>query len=289
MDRDDILNMTCVVADIFRQAAELVTSDPHRDGNIVHLGPQEQIIIAGDIHGNRDNLTKILAYASAGGDSPPTLILQEIIHGPPDVRTGVDRSVELLLRAARLKVSNPANIYFLLGNHDVVQFTDSEITKEGAGVCKGFIEGVNFIYGNDAPEILEAVMEFFRSLPLAIRFENRVLASHSLPSPNRAELAGTDILNRSSQDGDFLRGNPAYEWVWGRNQTPEQLEELAEKLDVDFFVLGHRHIEDGYLMIPQRAISINSNTNNGVVCVFNGDDELSAQNIRKHIGFVSKL
>jgi len=281
--------MGCVVADIFTQAAELVTSDPNRDGNVVHLGSPEQVIIAGDIHGNRENLAKILAYASAGGDSPPMLILQEIIHGPPDVRIGVDRSVELLLRVARLKVGNPRNVHLLLGNHDVAQFTDSEITKEGTGACKGFVEGVNFIYGNDASEVLDAVMVFCRSLPLGVRFDNRVMASHSLPSPNRAQLAGTDILNRPSQDSDFIRGNPAYEWVWGRNQTPEQLDELAEKLDVDFFVLGHRHIDDGYMMIPQRAIAIHSNTDHGVVCVFRGDDELSASNIRKHLRFISKL
>ena len=281
--------MGCVVADIFRQAAELVTSDPHREGNMVHPGSPEQVVIAGDIHGNRENFTKILSYASSAGDSPPTLILQEIIHGPQDIRTGVDRSVELLLRAARLKISSPVNVHFLLGNHDVAQFTGSEITKEGTGVCRGFVEGVNFIYGNDAPEVLDAVIEFCRSFPLAIRFDNRVMVSHSLPSPNRAELGGTEILNRPSQEADFLRGKPVYEWVWGRNQTPEQLEELSEKLDVDFFVLGHRHIEDGYLMIPERAVAIHSNTNHGVVCIFNGDEQLTLQNIRKHLGFISKL
>ncbi|MCK5114452.1 MAG: metallophosphoesterase [Phycisphaerae bacterium] len=281
--------MGCVVADIFTQAAELTSSDPHRQGNVLHLGSPEQVVITGDIHGNRENLTKILSYAASGGDAPPTLILQEIIHGVPDVRTGMDRSVELLLRAARLKISNPANVHILLGNHDVAQFTGSEITKEGVGVCKGFVEGVEFTYGDDAPAVLEAVMTFLRSLPLGIRFDNRVFVSHSLPSPNRVELAGIEILARTSQDEDFLRGKPAYEWVWGRNQTPEQLDELAAELDVDFFVLGHRHIDEGYLMIPQRAVAINSNTPRGVVCVFNGDDELSFQNIRKHLGLISKL
>ena len=266
------------VADIFRQAAELIANDPHRRGNLVHLDAPGRVVISGDIHGNRRNLTRILSHVSGGGQDRPTLILQEIIHGEPDPRSGCDRSVELMLRAVRAKIANPERVYFLMGNHDMAQIVGSEITKSGRGVCKSFVEGINFCFGSAAAAVLDAVLEFCRSLPLAVLFENGVQASHSLPSPDRTDLAGVDILNRPYQDGDFTRGGPAYEWTWGRNQTPEQLDELAEKLGVEFFVLGHRHLQSGVMTLSDRAVAINSDGPGGCVFEFSTDQTITGEN-----------
>jgi hypothetical protein len=280
--------MSSPVVEIFRQAAELTAADPRREGNLLRLGAPRRVVIAGDIHGSRANLGKILSYAAAGA-KPAMLILQEVIHGPTDPRTGQDRSVEVLLRAARAKIANPETVCFLLGNHDLAQITGNEITKAGAGVCKAFNEGVRFCFGDTAGEVLEAVHTFCRSLPLAARFDNGVLAAHSLPSPDRAALAGTAILSRPYGGGDFVRGGAAYEWAWGRDQTAEQLDALADELGVAFFVLAHRHLDDGWLEVGGRAVAIRSDIPRGCTFEFNADESVTTETYRRHVKPIARL
>ena len=275
-------------ADIFRQAAQSVLADENRTGNLLEIDASRNVIFSGDIHGNRTNLTRLLSLAGRG-EQRPVLVLQEIIHGPLDPRTGQDRSIELLLRAARTKLAHPENVFILLGNHDVAQVSGGEITKEGRGVCKAFREGVDFCFAQGGPDVYEAAMEFLRSLPLAIRFANGALAAHSLPYPNRAALGGTEILGRPYRPEDFKRGGPAYEWTWGRDQSPEQLDALAAELGVEFFLLGHRHVQSGWMEIPNRAVAINTDGPGGCVVQFRGDELMSAENIESHIHPLSGL
>jgi hypothetical protein len=257
--------------------------DPRRKGNTVHLGKELDVIVAGDIHGNRTALAKVISHAAVDRVANRRLILQEIIHGPADQQTGHDRSVELLLRAVRLKIAQPERVIFLLGNHDIAQAVGIEITKEGRSARKSFNEGVKFCFGEDAPEILAAIGEFALSMPLAVRCPNGVLVTHSLPSPKRAALAGKDILDRACTDEDFRRGGAAYEWTWGRGQTEEQIDALAEQLGVEFFVLGHRHLTSGFDMLARRAVTVASDNHHGCVLHFNTDAPLTAGNVEAHL------
>ena len=272
------------VADIFNQAADLLKSDPARKNNVLELGDPGEVIISGDIHGNRPNLQKIIAYSSKISPAP-TIIFQELIHGPVDEKTGQDRSVEILLRAARLKIKSPDKIHFIMGNHDLAQFSGNEIAKEGRGVCKGFVTGVEFCFGAEAAEqIVPAVNNFLQSMPIAARFANNVWASHTLPSPNRQEVAGYEIFSRNNYaPEDYKRSGGVYEWTWGRDQTPDQLEAIAEKLGIEFLVLGHRHIQEGLLEIPDRAIAINSDKSTGCIFQFNSSKPVNFENYQSHI------
>jgi hypothetical protein len=263
------------VADIFRQAAQLNREDPQRKGNLVEIDSGRPVIVSGDIHGHRPNLVKIIDHANLPAHPEVVLVLQEIVHGRPDAGSGRDRSVELLMRCARLKISHPRNVLFLMGNHDIAQLTGNEITKDGQGVCKAFVEGVNHAFGADAPEVLPAIDEFLNSLPLAIRCASAMLA-HSLPSPARMKAFSMDILSKTGYGPeDFKRGGAVYEWTWGRGQTPEQLDSLAADLGVGFFVLGHRHCSEGYELIPNRGISLASDNENGQVMEFDSGAELT--------------
>jgi hypothetical protein len=260
-------------AEIFRQAAQIVRDDARRTGNCLRLGSPGRILVAGDIHGHGGNLDKILSCTVAR-DETPLLILQEILHGPID-SAGVDLSVEVLLRAVRAMLADPQRIVFLLGNHDLAQFTNCEITKAGRGTNRAFCDGVRQCLGEEAPDAYAALMGFLRALPLAARFDNGVLVSHSLPSPDRMDLAGVDILDRPSEESDLRRGGAAYEWTWGRDQTPPQLEALAERLGVSVFILGHRHIQSGRLLLPNRAIAINSDGPGGMILEFDSRQNLT--------------
>jgi len=264
-------------ADIFRQAAKIISQDPRREGSIVNLEPLCRVVVSGDIHGNGKALARIISYCLRRGQRPWRLVLQEIIHGPPDPQTGHDRSVELLLRAARLKISYPQEVLFIMGNHDLAQVSGGQIVKDGCDACRAFAAGVEEAYGDDAPEVLEAVGDCIRSLPIAVRCPNGAFISHSVPSTGRLAAAGTDILRRGYVEADFQRGGALYDWTWGRGQTPEHLESLAADLGVELFILGHRHVAAGCEVISPRAIVLASDHGHGRLACFASEAPVTAE------------
>jgi len=267
--------MPSAAADIFRQAAELNRADPRRKGNVVVLQPGCQVLVCGDIHGNRTALSKIIAHADLAHHADRRLVLQELAHGPIDPKTGHDRSVEVLLRSARLQVSHPPQVLFVLGNHDVAQVTGSEITKDGHGVCQVFAEGVRFAFREEGDDVLRAVEDFLMSLPLALRCPNRVLITHSLPRPG--QRAAESIPAQPYQTQDLRRGGDVYAWTWGRGHDAGHLQALADRLDVDFFVLGHKNIETGFEVLSDRAVVVVTDHGHGGLLQFSGDEPLTAE------------
>ncbi len=271
------------VADIFREAARLNAEDARREGNVVRLDESSDVVIAGDLHGNRTGLAKVISYAALPAEPQRRLVLQEIIHGPVDPRTGHDRSAELLLRTARLKTAHPEQVYFLLANHDVAQLTGNEILKDGRGFCKGFDEGVAYCFGDEAPEIGDAIRQFLASAPLAVRCCGDVFVCHSLPSPNRWEAVGVEILSRPIRPEDLRRGGAVYEWTWGRRHTAEQLDALAGQLGAELFILGHQPCEKGFKIISPRGIILSSDHDRGCVIHLPANGPMTAEAVRGRI------
>lgn len=279
--------MTNPAAEIFLKAAELSANCPLRRGNVINITGGGKVIASGDIHGVRTSMTKIVSRFNS--TQKPFLIFQEIIHGPLDPN-GFDRSSELLLRAARLKIQHPDRVHFVLGNHDLAQFTGGEITKEGRGVCEGFKDSIKNEFGEGAYEVYSAIMKFFRALPLAVKFDNGVMIAHSLPSPNRMKFFNSAVLDNPPTEDDLKRGGAVYELVWGRDQAPQQLDELAKTFGAEFFLLGHRHINEGLLAIPPRAVAINSNASGGCIVEFDaGIDTISLDNIERYVKRIAEL
>ena len=269
------------VADIFRQAAQANISDPRRGGNVISIEPGCDVIVAGDIHGNRGAMVKILSRANLAANANCRIVFQEVIHGPANPTTKSDRSIELLMRLARLRISNPQQVLLVLGNHDLAQATGNEIAKEGCGMCKAFTEAVRIEFKHAADEVLEAVNEFLLTIPLAARCPNGVFISHSLPSPSRMQKASPEILDRPYEQKDLVRGGAVYEWTWGRGQTHEQLQQLAEQLKVSYFILGHRHAEAGFEIISPLGLTISSDTQRGHVIRFASDEPFGPENLDK--------
>jgi hypothetical protein len=253
------------------------------------IDPPYRIVFSGDIHGNRRAFGKIVSHAALDTDPQSHVVLQEILHGPIDGQTGHDRSIELLVRAAELKIEHPRQVLFVMGNHDIAQVTRSEISKYGYGVCKVFVESLRFAFGDDAEEVMDALAEFFLSQPLAVRCPNGVLISHSLPSPGKFDDACIEILTRPITTADMRRGQPVYNWVWGRRHTESQLETLAAKLDVEFFLMAHQHNESGHDILSRHGAVVLSDHAGGYIVEFRDDQKVTGDSLGQYLKPLSAL
>ena len=235
------------VAELLLQAASLNQSEhcPRRQGNVLSFDAGDRIVCAGDIHGDRGILARLLKHANPGGEGR-RLILQELLHGGPADAQGADRSIEVLMRAARAKVQHPDGVFFILSNHDLAELTDGEISKDGCGACKSFRQGMANAFGEAAGEILAAVKTFIASCPLGARCANHVFISHSLPSPGREKCFDPAVLQRPYQDEDYRRGGSIYELVWGRRHDADCLEIMGQMLHAGLFLNGHQPQDNGY-------------------------------------------
>ena len=266
------------VTDIFREVADLNRNDPRRKGQMLLIGADQEIYLSGDLHGRRMNLNNIISHADLPNHPTRLLVLQELIHGQLDEKTGYDRSIELLMRAARPKKQFPDQVIILLSNHDLAQATGREISKKGFDSCKEFVRGVRETFNDDADEIIDAMNDLLLSQPMALRCANGTFISHTLPSPNRMAAAGCDILTADTlTETDCLRGGAAYEWLWGRGHTDTQVEQIAQALGVDFFLMGHTPTTIGWELTTARSMIVMSDHQMGHVILFSTNEPLDSE------------
>ena len=250
--------------DTFLQAAELNRDDPLRKGSLLVFPNYGQVVMTGDLHGHARNFGKIVRYCNLDRTPIRHVILHEIVHASEDASTGLDQSHVVLLDAAKWKIEFPDQVHFLQSNHELAQMTGHEITKAGRSVLKAFEEGLTATYGANAiGEVLEAIYVFIRSLPLAGRTPNRVFLSHSLPNVRDMPKFDPSVVHRPPTDEDLADDGSADLLVWGRRFTPDQLETLAKAFDVDWFLVGHQHIETGHKLVHDRVLILASDHNHG--------------------------
>lgn len=187
-----------------------------------------------------------------------------MIHGP-DRLNNADLSIRMLTRCAALKLLYPDRVHVLLSNHELAQMQGEGITKHGVSVVDAFDLGIEYLYADAAEEVQEAVEDYVRSLPLAVRCANGLMVSHSLPAPRRIDDFDKSILDRALTDEDYLNKGSAYDMVWGRYQNQVITQELAEAWGVTAFIVGHQPAEMGYEAIAGNTLIIASDHGHGVV------------------------
>lgn len=254
--------------DTFREAAARNLDDPYRDGSVVRLPGYGQAVMTGDLHGNHDNLTKLQRYAMLERAAARHVILHEIVHSETAQRA-VDHSHEVLLRAAQYKCEFPEQVHFLQSNHELAQMTAYPIAKNGRAVIDDFNNSVEFAYGSDmAGLVLDSINEFIETFPIAVRTENRIWMSHSLPNDYDMGDFDAELFSRPLRPADLADHGPVFRLVWGRRHSAAQFEKLSEILDVDLFILGHQPQETGFEVRFDRLIILASDHNHGTFLPF---------------------
>ncbi len=267
----------------FRQAARLNYEDRFRRGAVLQLPGYGQVVMTGDLHGHRKNLSKLEKYAMLERVAARHVILHEMIHADLQLAQ-VDHSHEVLLEAARYKCAFPDQVHFLQSNHELAQLTDYPIAKNGRAVLEDFNAGVATAYGaNRASAVLAAVGEFIASFPLAARTENRVWMSHSLPNHYDMDDFSKAVFDSVPTIEDLHENKSIFSLVWGRRYTQEQIDALSRLLDADIFITGHQPQEMGFGVFFDRLIILASDHNHGTFLPFDLSKRQSVQDLIRNI------
>ena len=257
--------MPPTIIELLNKGIDANNSDPFRKGNVVHLPFKGDVVLAGDIHGHRRNFERIVAYADLPKNPDRHLVLQEIIHGGPSDLEGGCLSYKLLFDVVQYKLEFPDRVHILLGNHDTAFINNSEVMKDGKEMNRSMRQAMDKEFGQSGEDIKMAMRQYFFSQPLAVRCENRILLSHSLPSDRYIDKFDHEIFNRQLKVNDVVRPGSAYILTWGRKHSQAVLDTLAKVFDVDIFVLGHQTQKEGWKQIGENTLVIISEHNHGCI------------------------
>ena len=255
--------MPQTVIDLLKQGTEANGADKFRRGNLICLPAGGDVIVTGDLHGHRRNFERIVTFADLASHSDRHVILQEVIHGGPEDSEGGCLSYRLLFDVVRYKVSFPDRVHMIMGNHDTAFINNSEVMKEGREMNRAMHAALEREFQRSAGEVELAAKQFLFSQPLAVRCDNRIWMSHSLPGDRFREKFDPEILRRPLKVNDVVRPGSAYLLTWGRKHSQDLLDKMAELLDSDIFVLGHQPQEQGWSQAGRNLIILASNHDHG--------------------------
>lgn len=243
--------------DLCSRATAANLSTPTRSGNVVVLDQAagDDVLIAADLHGNRLNFQRLFAAADLANHPRRHLVMQEICHGGPSYPDGGGCMSHLLLEdAIRLKVEYPDRFHFLLSNHELAELTDFPIAKGRKMLNLAFRCGIAELYGAAGDQIREAYQKFIRSCPLAIRIEEGVFVSHSLPE--NVDTAGFDvsIFDRPLNAVELQPGGSVFRLLWGRDYRFTNAEAFARLVGAEMLIHGHEPCPDGCSLPNARQV-----------------------------------
>lgn len=255
--------MPQTIIDLLNKGMEANHADKFRRGNLIHLPAYGSLIVTGDLHGHRRNFERIVTFADLANNPDRHIIIQEIIHGGPEDPHGGCMSYKLLFDVVRYKLSFPENVHIIMGNHDTAFINNSEVMKEGREMNRAMRSALEREFQQDGAEVELAIRQFLFSQPLAVRCDNRIWLSHSLPSDRFVDKFDPKILNKKLKINDVVRPGSAYLLTWGRKHSQALLDKIAKLFDVDILILGHQPQKQGWSRVGENLIIIASNHNHG--------------------------
>jgi predicted phosphodiesterase len=256
------------VIDICRSAAKINQTDPLRKGNIVRLGTEGIVIVAGDIHGHRRNFERIITKANLQDNPNTHIVIQEILHGGMEDEFQGCMSFHLFYDVIRYQMQFPGQVHLIMGNHDTAIINDASVLKAGREMNLALKSAMQRCFNQQFNFVYQAMKEYLISQPLAVKCSNGIWISHSLPADKYAADFDTTVFDKELVPADLFRLKPAYLLTWGRHQSQQTLDMLVKKLDAKIFILGHQAQETGWTRAADNLLIIASDHNHGCILAF---------------------
>jgi hypothetical protein len=263
--------------------------DKFRRGNIVYPGGSGDIVITGDVHGHRRNFERIVSFSDLDNNPQRHVILQEIIHGGPADTKGGCLSYELLFDVLRYKLQYPEQVHILMSNHDTSFICDTEVMKDGREMNLAMRRAIDEKFEIRSEDVKLAISEYLLSQPLAVKCDNGLWVSHSLPAERNWDKFDVSIFERKIEPTDLARTGSVYFLTWGRNQSQKLLDNAAEALGAKTFVLGHQSQPQGWTKAGENALIIASDHGHGCLVNCELDKSYTADELKVKIVALSSI
>ncbi len=258
----------------------LSRATPGRVGRLVEIAGAADVFATGDLHGNIGNFQQVLQLADLAAHARRHLVMQELIHGVFRYADGADKSHQAVDLWAALKCQFPERVHYLLGNHELAQWTNRAIAKNEYDLNAGFLDGVRSAYGARGVEVYAAYLDLFKALPLVLRTANRVFLSHSLPGASAMAKFDPARLRAADYSAEDLRpSGAAYAIAWGRDASAANAAEFLKKVDADLLITGHIPCDTGFTVANDRQIILDTLGSPAAYCLFPADRPLTHQQL----------
>lgn len=270
----------------FDRAADANRQTPGREGNLVALSPElgDEVLITGDLHGNRRNFNLISRLAALDRNPRRHLVLQEVCHGGPTYQNGGCMSHTILEDVARLKNQYPERVHFLLGNHELAELTDYPIQKNRQLLNLQFRLGLQQMYGRLAEKVHEAYRRFLQTCPLAVRLSQGVFISHSTPGDVAEAGFDASVFSRPLLAEDYDERGDVARLVWGRDYRTANAQAFANMVGVKILINGHEPCYEGFIAPNDHQIILDCCGQNAAYLLLPVGVELSHDEIMERVG-----
>lgn len=266
------------------RAVELTRSTPGRTGRVIRLQDADEVLVAGDMHGNIPSFQSIYKAADLGKHPRRHLVIQELIHSPFRYPSGGDKSHQLIDLYSALKCAHPHQVHFLMGNHEMSQWTNRRIMKNDEDYNEIFVSGIVAAYASRADEVYREYLELFAILPLAIQCPNGVFLSHSVPNSKYVEQFDLGQFEADDLPNEFYNvGGIGYALVWGRDTSANHVERFLARVGASWIISGHIPCEEGYSLPNDQQIILDSAVSPAAYCLVPVNRELTREEFRATI------
>ncbi len=209
MDPDKALSTIQQVNDLLRDDAYRAKDSSGVAGGLLELPHHLTPVVIGDIHGNMDNLLKILsenAFMRALENETAVLVfLGDLVHPDSEPYDDMDASVLMMDFLFTLKLRYPRSVFFLRGNHDSFS---TEVTKNLVPQAMLWRKKLEQTRGT---EYCDQMLQFYDLSP-AVALSSDFVACHAGPPLNKVDPE--KLIN--------IRSFPAllHELMWNRIRRP---------------------------------------------------------------------
>ncbi|WJI08647.1 serine/threonine protein phosphatase [Methanobacterium sp. CWC-01] len=207
------------------------------EGDLVTLPRRGRALVVTDLHGNLEDFNKIMTLWGKCFNRKCHLILTgDFIHA---MGRENDHSIDII-EEMQYYSAKYDNFHPLLGNHEWATLTKILIYKGGVNQNLNFEQLLKKTFPDAWEEKLEEYINFFQTLPVAVRTDNQVFISHAGPtSVNSLE----DIINLTRNG--YLDNQPLYDLLWRREAKKRDVNQFLDKVNCQAMVVGHTPV-DGY-------------------------------------------
>ncbi|NYT18056.1 MAG: serine/threonine protein phosphatase [Methanobacteriales archaeon] len=207
------------------------------EGDLLTLPGPGRALVVTDLHGNLEDFRKVMTLWGKCFNRKCHLILTgDFIHA---MGRANDHSIEII-EEVQYYHDKYDNFHPLLGNHEWATITKILIYKGGVNQNLNFEQLLMETFPDAWEEKLEEYINFFQTLPVAVRTENGVFISHSGP----AKVESIDDIINLTRDG-YLDNQPLYDLLWRRDPKKRDVNQFLEKVGCQAMVVGHTPV-DGY-------------------------------------------